>query len=196
MAQRGTKRGAARGDLIDAALVLFDRHGFHAVGIDRILAAAGVAKMTLYHHFPSKEALIEAALARRDAAFRARIGAALGTTQGEARVAALFDAFEAWTREPEYRGSLFDKAAGEYPDRDHPVRRAVLAHKAWLFAEMRAAAAALGAADPVALGAELFILLEGAASAAATTGDRGAARRARAAAATLIAAAMRHRAPA
>ena len=40
MAQRGTKRGNARVQLVDTALDLFDRHGFHAVGIDRILAEA------------------------------------------------------------------------------------------------------------------------------------------------------------
>jgi AcrR family transcriptional regulator len=191
MAQRGTKRGNARVQLIDTALDLFDRHGFHAVGIDKILAAAGLAKMTLYHHFPSKEALIVAALEKRDAAFRASFAAALdGAAAGRAELAAMFDAIEAWTRAPEFRGSLFDKAAGEYADKEHPVKRAVLSHKAWLFAEVRRGAAASGAADPVKLAAELFLLLEGAVSAAAVTGDRTAVRRAKAAAETLITAAI------
>ena len=77
MAQRGTKRGNARVQLIDTALDLFDRHGFHAVGIDKILSAAGLAKMTLYHHFESKEALIVAALEKRDAGFRENFAAAI-----------------------------------------------------------------------------------------------------------------------
>jgi len=176
MAQRGTKRGNARVQLIDTALDLFDRHGFHAVGIDKILAAAVLAKMTLYHHFASKEALIVAALD--------------GSAAGRGELAAMFDALEAWTREPTFRGSLFDKAAAEYGEKDHPVKRAVLAHKAWLFGEVRRAASATGASDPVKLAAELFLLMDGAVSAAAVTGDRTAARRAKAAAETLIAAAL------
>lgn len=190
MAQRGTKRGNARPLLVDTALDLFDRQGFHAVGIDKILAAAGLAKMTLYHHFESKEALIVAALEKRDASFRARCAAALeGAAAGRAELEAMFGAIEGWTREAGFRGSLFDKAAAEYGEKDHPVKRAVLAHKAWLFGEVRRAAAATGAADPVKLAAELFLLLEGAVNAAAVTGDRSAVRRARVAAETLIAAA-------
>ena len=190
MAQRGTKRGNARVQLIDTAIDLFDRHGFHAVGIDKILSAAGLAKMTLYHHFASKEVLIVAVLEKRDASFRAAFAAAIaGAGPGRAELLAMFDAIEAWTREPAFKGSLFDKAAGEYGEKDHPVKKAVLAHKGWLFGEVRRAAAATGVADPVKLAAELFLLIEGAVLAAAVTGDRTAARRAKAAAETLIAAA-------
>lgn len=190
MAQRGTKRGNARLQLIDTAIELFDRHGFHAVGIDRILATAGLAKMTLYHHFDSKEALIVAVLEKRDAAFRASFAAAIaGAEKGHAELLAMFDAIEAWVRDPAFKGSLFDKAAAEYSEKDHPVKKAVLAHKAWLFGEVRRVAAATGVGDPVKLAAELFLLIEGAVLAAAVTGDRTAARRAKAAAETLIAAA-------
>jgi AcrR family transcriptional regulator len=191
MAQRGTKRGNARLQLIDTAIDLFDRHGFHAVGIDKILATAGLAKMTLYHHFASKEVLIVAVLEKRDATFRESFAAAIaGAEKGRAELLAMFDAIEAWTRDPSFRGSLFDKAAAEYAEKDHPVKKAVLAHKGWLFGEVRRAAAASGAADPVKLAAELFLLIEGAVLAAAVTGDRTAARRAKAAAETLIAAAL------
>ena len=44
------------------ALTLFNRVGYHATGIDRILAESGVAKMTLYNHFKSKDELVETAL--------------------------------------------------------------------------------------------------------------------------------------
>src|SRR4051812_25383145 len=59
----------ARDRLIDTAISLFNRHGFHATGVDRIVAVAKVAKKTLYAHFPSKEDLILAALSRKRAAF-------------------------------------------------------------------------------------------------------------------------------
>ena len=55
-----------REHLLDTALSLFRTGGFHATGIDKILAKAGVAKMTLYNHFRSKDELILAALRRRD----------------------------------------------------------------------------------------------------------------------------------
>lgn len=191
MAQRGTKRGNARVQLIDTAVDLFDRHGFHAVGIDKILSAAGLAKMTLYHHFDSKEALIVAVLEKRDGSFRESFAAAVaGAEKGRLELLAMFDAIETWTRDPAFKGSLFDKAAAEYGEKDHPVKKAVLAHKGWLFGEVRRAAAATGVADPVKLAAELFLLIEGAVLAAAVTGDRTAARRAKAAAETLIAAAL------
>jgi AcrR family transcriptional regulator len=59
-----------RDHLVETALELFDRHGFHATGIDRILADAGVAKVTLYKHFSSKDDLILAVLRLRDERFR------------------------------------------------------------------------------------------------------------------------------
>lgn len=192
MAARGTKRGSARGWLVDAALRLFERHSFHGVGIDRILAEAGVAKMTLYHHFPSKDALIAAVLERRDVAFRdglaVRVAAAAAAPRE--RLLAMFDALDGWIRDPGFHGSLFDKAASEFRDKDHPARKLVLAHKSWLFGEVRGAVAEAGAGDPVRLAAEIFLLMEGAVTAATATGDRSAARRARAAAETLIDAAI------
>src|SRR5260221_11040821 len=51
-----------RDQLIETAWTLFYRDGYHATGIDRILAESQVAKMTLYHHFRSKEELILAVL--------------------------------------------------------------------------------------------------------------------------------------
>ena len=59
-----------RDHLVERALALFNAHGYHATGIDKILADAGVAKMTLYNHFKSKDELILAALAARDQQFR------------------------------------------------------------------------------------------------------------------------------
>src|SRR5712691_6433727 len=58
--------GSARERLLRVAYDLFCRHGVQATGIDRIVADAGVAKMTLYKHFRSKEELIVAALDLRE----------------------------------------------------------------------------------------------------------------------------------
>src|SRR3954470_23387488 len=52
--------------LIAAAVELFYRHGFGAVGIDRVITAAGVTKTTFYKHFDGKDELMVAAVQRRD----------------------------------------------------------------------------------------------------------------------------------
>jgi AcrR family transcriptional regulator len=192
MAQaKPVRRAELRNHLIDVAADLFDREGFHATGIDRILAEAQLAKMTLYNHFPSKDALIVATVQRRDAAFRAWFAPAVEARSAAPRdrLIGLFEVLGDWCRRPGFAGSYFDKAAAEFAGKDHPVRQAVMQHKSWLFGFIRAQCEQLGQGDPVALAAELFILFEGAVTAAAVTGDRSAARRAGAAAGKIVAAA-------
>ena len=63
----------ARDRILDAAYDLFSANGIRAVGIDAILERSGVAKMTLYRHFPSKQELALAYLEERDAALDARL---------------------------------------------------------------------------------------------------------------------------
>src|SRR3954468_18483850 len=60
------RRQTARERILDTAYELFSRHGTRAVGVDRIIAECGIAEMTLYRNFPSKDALILAFLERRD----------------------------------------------------------------------------------------------------------------------------------
>ena len=47
-----------KAQLVEVAIEHFNRNGFHATGVDLVLAASGIAKTTLYRHFPSKEDLI------------------------------------------------------------------------------------------------------------------------------------------
>ncbi|MGL5974036.1 MAG: TetR/AcrR family transcriptional regulator, partial [Aeromonas sobria] len=83
-----------RQQLVATAYRLFNRHGFHATGIDRIWAEAGSTKRTLYRHFPTKDALIEAVLLARDREFFALLDQRLaGVTGREARLQGLFDGF-------------------------------------------------------------------------------------------------------
>src|SRR5690606_3063913 len=65
MSDQGRSGAAER--LLDTAARLFYARGVSNVGINEIIARAGVARMTLYHHFPSKDALIKAVLERRTA---------------------------------------------------------------------------------------------------------------------------------
>ena len=181
-----------RDHLVETALGLFMRDGFHATGIDRILAEAGVAKMTLYNNFRSKEALIVAALERHDAAFTEWLEGrveALADTPGD-RLLALFDALDEWVSGDGYHGCPFMKACGEFDDVEDPVHTAALAHKRRVFLYVRGLADAAGADDPARLAGELFLLIEGAMVVSQMTRDRSTARRARAAAEVLVAATL------
>ena len=63
---RTRETSEARKRILETADRLFYQDGIRAVGIDRIIAEAGVAKMSLYKHFPSKDDLILAVLQYRE----------------------------------------------------------------------------------------------------------------------------------
>ncbi len=106
--------------LILAATDLFSRHGFHPVGIDRILADAGVARMTLYNHFPSKDDLITAVLDRRYEGIMASLHAFVeATATAREQLEAIFAWHEAWFETPEFSGCLFERALAEFGS-DYP----------------------------------------------------------------------------
>lgn len=178
--------------LVQTALDLFDRDGFNATGIDKILAAAGVAKMTLYNNFRSKDALIVAALESRDAIWRAwfekSVDGSADTAAG--RLLGLFDGLGDWYRQRSFRGCLFQKASAEFPARKGAIRDTILAHKMAVFAYVRSLCEAAGAEDPLVLAGELYLLMEGATVSAQVTGDQTAALRARQAAEGIVAQAL------
>lgn len=119
-----------RQQLVEAAYRLFNRHGFHATGVDRIWAEAGSTKRTLYRHFPTKDALIEEVLISRDREFFALLDQRLaGLTGREACLQALFDGFGEWFGRSDFYGCNFINASAEFADPRHPVRKLVVAHK-------------------------------------------------------------------
>lgn len=119
-----------RQQLVATAYRLFNRHGFHATGIDRIWAEAGSTKRTLYRHFPTKDALIEEVLQSREREFFALLEAHLQGLEGrESRLHALFDGFGEWFGRSDFYGCNFINASAEFADPRHPVRKLVVAHK-------------------------------------------------------------------
>ena len=176
--------------LVDAALGLFCRNGFRATGIGTILTEAGVAKGTLYSNFGSKEALILAALEKRDKEHIAWLAAETEARAAapEDRLLALFDALDAWFAGGDFHGCPFLKASGEYEEHDDPIHRAALTHKGRLLGLIRDYAGAAGVPDPARLSGEVYMLVEGATVVAQLTGDRSTAARAKQAAEALLAA--------
>ncbi len=181
-----------RDQLIDTALDLFNRDGYHATGIDRILAESGVAKMTLYNHFGSKDGLIQAALARRDERWRAwfRDAVARRAETPRGRLLAVFDALDEWFARPDFHGCMFIRAAGEYAALDDPVHAGAAAHQRLVLAELRDLTDAAGARHPARLAREIMLLAIGAMIATQVNGPVGAGQTAKRAAAVLIEAAL------
>jgi AcrR family transcriptional regulator len=165
MPKKNNKAAAGKRDqLIDTALRLFARHGYRATGIDTILAEARVAKMTLYHHFKSKDELIVAALRRRDAEWREwfirRVTKLAGTPRE--RLVAVLDVMEEWFRNKDYHGCSFGQAATEFRDPKHSVHQMASEHKQQMLAYFRELAGAAGAKDPELLAQQISLLVEGA----------------------------------
>lgn len=156
-------RPAARERILETATRLFLHDGFRAVGVDTIVAEAGVAKMTLYAHFPSKDDLIVAYLERADEQFWDWLdGASAGVENPQARLLATFDAVGKLASSPQCLGCTFQGTAAEFPDPEHPGHRVALAHKQAVLSRFEALAREAGLRDPEALAEQLLLLMDGA----------------------------------
>jgi AcrR family transcriptional regulator len=182
--------------LLDAAAVLFYEHGFHAVGLDRILAEVGVTKTTFYNHFESKDALVVAVLEDRDALDLQALRDELARAGSDARERLLlvFDVLDAWFRDEGFQGCLFINAAAQYPNPNDPVHVAALRHGENLGRLLAELAREAGAAEPEVLARQLGLLVAAAISARHLGLDPDAARTSRRMAEVLVDAAVGARA--
>jgi AcrR family transcriptional regulator len=109
--------------ILKTASDLFYKHGVNSVGIDRIIAESGVAKMTFYRHFPSKCSLVAEYLGDRDHAWQRLLDQFTGDTSKPAleRLLAIFDALEQSIKSPGFYGCPFIKTLAEFgPERNDP----------------------------------------------------------------------------
>ncbi len=192
MARSETARAEAARRVLDAAEPLFYAAGVRGVGIDAVVARAGVATKTVYALFGSKQGLVEAYLRRRDRRWITWLTGRTGqAAPGRDRVLAVFDALGEWFAEPGFNGCAFTNVAGEM--HTDPTARAVAReHKLALRALLCTITTDVpGAADPAALADGLMLLVEGAIVTAHVEGDPHAATRARATAAALLEATSR-----
>ena len=175
-----------------AAAVLFYREGIRAVGVDAIVERSGVAKRSLYRSFASRDALIAAFLADRNAGYWAWWDSVMRRhpdAPGE-QLRAVIAAVAKRVASPEYRGCPFLNAATELPEPDHPARAVALANKREQRARLRALAKAIDVRDPQLLADQLLLLLEGAYSMGNTLAREGPPRALPAAAEALLEAAL------
>ncbi len=178
---RDKPTGDARERILDAAYGLFSRHGIRAVGIDTIIARSGVARMTLYRHFASKDDLVLAFLERREQLWtnewlQAEVERR-ATDPGD-RLLAIFDVFDAWFRRDDFEGCSFINVLLETADPASRVGEASAVHLARIRTFLERLATEAGIPDPQSFARSWHILMKGCIVAAAE-GDRDAARRAK-----------------
>lgn len=168
-AEPGRRRKDAHGNsrartrVLETAVRLFYAEGIHPVGVDRIIAEAGVTRSTFYRHFPGKEDLVVAYLGYEDARIRSLFAAA-ATADATARdlLAVVIDAIGRDVQRLHTRGCPFINAAAEYPDPDSPVRIAVTGHREWFRRALRDLAVAAGVTDPELVAGQLVLLRDAA----------------------------------
>lgn len=184
----------ARDRLLDAAEALIYSGGIHATGVDAIVKRSGAARKSFYSHFESKEALVVAALERRDERWMqwfVDATLARGKTP-RTQLLGMFDVLRDWFQQPDFHGCAFLNASGEIADADDPVRIVARAHKARLLAFVRERLDALADDAGVERRAlarvarQWLVLIDGAIGVALVSGDATAARDARATAELLL----------
>lgn len=193
------KAPAARGESVrrridETAYRLFSRSGIRGVGVDTICAESGVAKMTLYRHYPAKEDLALSFLRQRTQLFSRpwQLDVERRAKSPQARLLAVFDALDDWFHQKDYAGCPVVKALLETEDRSDPVRKGTLGYFAEMRAFIRQLAEQAELHDPDVMAGQWMILIKGAVV-VACAGDRNAAIRAKELAAALLVSKGKHR---
>lgn len=157
-------RPTKRDELVQKALETFYQNGFHATGMDMLVAETGISKTSMYKHFRTKEELILAVLRLRDERFRNwlyRRMEEIGDSPKE-QLIAMFDALGEWFEEAGFKGCMFIKASSEYQVASHPIHMQSADHKRLLEKHFSALARAADLSDPDVVARQLLLLKEGA----------------------------------
>jgi AcrR family transcriptional regulator len=159
----GTRSQRARAHALNVASDLFYRSGVRAVGMEEIVATSGVAKTTIYRHFPTKDALIAAFLEKEDDAF---------WTQWDGVVSApdlpieMLDALCVWigklASRAGYRGCPQLNVAAEFADPDHPARQVARRHKTEMHRRLHGLCDATEAENAGIAAIQIALLFDGA----------------------------------
>ncbi|MEU8004424.1 TetR/AcrR family transcriptional regulator [Catellatospora sp. NPDC049111] len=162
-AELETRPSEARLRLLTTASTIFYAEGIHSVGVERIISAAKVTRATFYRHFPGKEDLVLAYLQGADESIRSQVAAAVATSPSASdAVRAIAAGIAAAIQSPGFRGCAFLNAVAEYPDPDHPVHRAVLAHRQWFLDTINALMTSIEPTDAEPAAQHIVMLRDGA----------------------------------
>ena len=156
------RRRTAKARILHAADDLFYNEGIHTVGIDRVIARAGVAKGSLYYSFTGKDDLVRAYLAHRHGRWAERINAGIAEhTDPRDRILAVYDVLGTQFAQPDYRGCAFVNATAEAAP-DSVEAHASTTYRAWVHDLFLDLATATATKDPNQLANTLVLLYDGA----------------------------------
>lgn len=173
--------------VLDTAALLFYARGVHAVGMDELITSTGLAKMSVYRLFPTKDDLVGAYLARLAARILALIDTDIVAHADDPRqgLLSVLDAVEVDLNREGFRGCPFGNAGSEYDDPDHPARRISRQYRQELLARLTSTARQITPTGEE-LAAQLAVLIDGAYLNAANLGPDGPAAAGLALARTLV----------
>ncbi len=160
--------------VFEVAADLVYRQGIRAVGVETIVAQAGVAKISLYRGFKSKDDLIVAYLDDRNAGYWRHVDGIIAEHQGDprAQLRAMITYVSDRATTRGYRGCPFINYAAEFPDAQHPGHAVVSANKREMRRRLNVLAEAIGVPHPPQLAEAIFLLIEGAYASSQTLGGR------------------------
>jgi AcrR family transcriptional regulator len=157
-----TDKTPARERILDAASRLFYQSGFHAVGVDTIVAESGITKMTMYKHFPSKDHLITAYLERYERNFWSWFEREIkGIDDPAKQLIAFFEAIGRFVATPQCLGCTFQSVVVEFPSPDHMANQAALAYKQRVIERFKRLAEQADLNHPLELAHQLLLLMDG-----------------------------------
>ena len=177
----------ARERILETAYELFSRRAVRDVGIDEVIERAGVAKATLYRHFPSKDDLVIAFLERREERWTLAWVEAEARRRGttpEEQLLAIFELFDEWFQRDDFEACSFINVLLEMGPA-HPAGQASVRHLASIRTVVGRLAEEAALRDPASFAHSWHILMKGS-IVSATEGDAQAAQRARSMAQLLI----------
>lgn len=158
-----TQTSSARDRIMETAARLFYRDGFRATGIDKIIAESGVAKMSLYRHFSSKDELIAAFLDwRHDFWMRWFVEEVESRFAVRQELSVLAEALGVWFGQEDFRGCAFINVVAESGSTGNPHHVAQAAsHKRDLERYIAELADRIGLSNPGTVAADAMLVVEG-----------------------------------
>ena len=158
------KESAARRKILDTAARLFYTNGIRATGIDAVIEQADVARMTLYNHFPSKDALVDAVLTEAACGIAEEVDAIVANQSLSARekILTVFEWQGRRMTDVSFHGCPFVNAVAENPCPESMAHVAAVKHKEGIYTALGRCVAELGVSDPNLLVEQLTLLMDGA----------------------------------
>lgn len=161
--------------ILEAAAQMFYEDGIRGVGVEAIAAAAETTKMAIYRNFDSKDELVAEWVRGLTLQYSAVLDELEARHTGDARAQLLgfVDFIVDGLYKVSHRGCPFVNSISDLPDRNHPARQLIEAHKVRQANRLMRLCEQAGIPQPGEAAAELTFLLEGAQITALNRGVAG-----------------------